>query len=196
MVRAALCVCILALTHNIASAEPIIFVVSYHNLDYAESACEMALREEPDAAKTIRELGNNGYGVEPADWVKDVMEAAAECKTVRDTRELGRRLENQLMDAMAVTTFCNGVTVVRDPHPKYDDHWNEKNLDNEKIKAQKPYWDLHIDYRPGQKIFSWALFPEKAGGGSAGRLVEGEGAIPKVAEQICIVATGRGATIR
>jgi hypothetical protein len=187
--------CRVAVAQSKASAEPIIFVISYHNLDYAETACEMFLSQEAEA-EAVKIRTSKQFGVEPVDWVNDILAGVVDCKSVRDMRELGRRLENELTDALAVTTLCAGVTVIRDPHPKYDGNWDEKSLDNQKIKDQKPHWDLHLDYRPGQKIYSWALFPEKAGGGSAGPLVEGEGATPKVAEQICIVVTGRGATIR
>jgi hypothetical protein len=36
------------------AAEPIVFIVSYHNLDYAKVACEHALQFEPDARNTMR----------------------------------------------------------------------------------------------------------------------------------------------
>jgi hypothetical protein len=103
-----------------ASAEPIVFIVSYHNLDYAKEACRAVLSMEPEATKTIRDLANNPLGLEPADWVKDTVTAAAECKSVRDTRELGTRLENELTDALAVEPLCAGVTVIRDPHPDFN----------------------------------------------------------------------------
>ena len=151
-----------------ASAEPIIFITSYHNLDYAATACELT-----------------GF-LDPA--------GAAECKSVSDPRELGRRLENKLSDALAVTTRCAGVTVIRDPHPKFDGRFSEA---NNKIKQQKPHWNLHLDYNPGFEIFGWTLFPNKAGiMNSAGALVNGEGTVAKAAGEICTVVTGRGATIR
>ena len=176
-----------------AGEEPIVFVVSYHNLDYAAVGCERLRQMEPDAAKTVRNLANSPYGVEPADWVKDVMAGATECKSVSDPRELGRRLENELTDALAVNTRCAGVTVIRDPHPKFDGSFSQT-ISN--IKNQKPYWDLMLDYTPGQKIFGWTLFPKKPGGDSAGALVNGEGVTSEVADAICIVVTGRGANIR
>src|SRR5262249_24768964 len=164
-------------------------------LDYAENACEMFLARAPDAAKSIREITRSA-GLQPADWLYDIVNGANDCKSVRDTRELGRRLENQLLDAMAVNPRCDGVTVIRDPHPKYDAGWLAKNSRNDKIKQQNLYWNLHLDYRPGEKEYSWALFPNKPGGDSNGPLVEGEGATPKVADQICTVVTRRGAAIR
>jgi hypothetical protein len=100
-------------------AEPIVFIVSYHNVDYAKTACEHVLAQAPEAQKTIRDLANNPYG-RPADWVYDIVNGANECKSVSDPRQLGRRLENELIDALAVNTRCAGVTVIRDPHPDYD----------------------------------------------------------------------------
>ena len=63
--------------------EPIVFVFSYHNMDSAKSACDLIFR-----------------------FANDV-EGAADCKSVTDTRQLGRQLENQLTDALAVTTANN-----------------------------------------------------------------------------------------
>jgi hypothetical protein len=186
-------VCLSCVIPTKASAEQIVFVVSYHNLDYAAVACGSIMQMEPDAAKTIRDLANDPY-FKPADWVKDVIAGATECKSVRDPRELGRRLENELTDALAVNTRCAGVTVIRDPHPDYDSGGLSEA--NRKIKDQKPHWDLMLDYSPATKIFGWTLFPEKPGSGSAGALVSGEGTTSKVADAICTVVTGRGANIR
>jgi hypothetical protein len=177
-------------------AEPIVFIVSYHNLDYAKVACDHVLAQAPDAQKTIRELTNNPYG-RPADWVYDVVNGANECKSVQDTRQLGRRLENELADALAVNTRCGGVTVIRDLHPDYDGpSWFETSRNNSKIQTQSDYWNLHLDYIPGQKTYGWTLFSYKAGGTSWGAIINGEGATPKVADDICTVVTRRGATIR
>ena len=96
-----------------ANDQPIVFIVSLHNLDYAKNACNNALAQAPDAQKTIRELSNNPYG-KAADWVYHVVEAANECKSVRDTRALGRKIENELTDALAIDPHCAGVTVIRD----------------------------------------------------------------------------------
>jgi hypothetical protein len=67
---------------------------------------------------------------------------------------------------------------------------------NYALKQQKAYWNLHLDYQPGSRVFGWTLFPNKAGMKSDGNLVSGEGTASKAAKQICIVASGRGATIR
>lgn len=49
---AALCCCIETPQVN---AEPLVFIVSYHNIDYAKNACDHVLSMEPDAAKTVRD---------------------------------------------------------------------------------------------------------------------------------------------
>ena len=119
------------------------------------------------------------------------------CRSVRDPRELGRRLENELMDALALNTRCGGVTVIREPQFDWErDYWLSVYQDHAKIKKQGPYWDLMLDYTPGIDIYGWTLFPEKADGHSAGPMVNGEGTTPQVADQICTVVTRRGATIR
>jgi hypothetical protein len=119
-----------------------------------------------------------------------------ECKFVRDPRELGRRFENQVLDALAVNTRCGGVTVIRDLHQEYDPDWLVVYRTNRKIKDQKPYWDLFLDYNPGLKVHGWTLFPQKAGGAPAGPMVSGEGDTAKIADQICAVIKRQGASIR
>jgi hypothetical protein len=64
------------------------------------------------------------------------------------------------------------------------------------LQEQKAYWDLHLDYQPGSKVFGWTMFPNKAGRNRDGAFVNGEGDAAKAAKQICIVASGRGAAIR
>jgi hypothetical protein len=171
-----------------AEAEPLVFINSLHNLDYADEVCRGVLSMEPEARKTIRELANSQL-VEPADWVKETVTAAAECRTVQDPRQLGRQLENTLTDALAVEPACGGVTVIRDPDRGFSQS-------NETIKQKKPFWNLHLDYRPASKVFGWALFPKEAGSKSSGDTIEGEGTAAKAANQICTVVTRRGATIR
>jgi hypothetical protein len=160
------------------ASEPIVFIVSHHNLDYAKTACEHALSMEPEAAKAIPE---------------ETVAAAIECRTVRDPRELGRRLENDLEEALAVEPLCFHVTVVKDPDRNYDAGSTAASRANYAIRQKKPFWDLHLDYRPGSKVFGWHLFPNDAGLKSSGPLVSGEGTKTEVARQICIAASGRGA---
>ena len=179
-----------------ANAEPLIFIVSYHNVDYAKVACDQVLANEPDAVKDAREHQKYGWG-EVGYATKYTLAAAAECKTVRDTRELGRRLENELLDALAVEPICGGVIVIREPHSDWEKTaFSEFLAKSDSLKEQKAYWDLHLDYNPGDKDFGWSMFPHKAGRKSDGALMSGEGDAAKSAKQICIVASGRGATIR
>ncbi len=152
-----------------ANAEQFVFLVSVHNLNYAKNACDIVLRDEPNSV------------------------GAVDCKSAPDTRSLGRALENQLMDALAVNTNCAGITVTRDPHPEYDSGVPTTNYI---IKKQKPYWDLFVDYAPGQKTFNWTLFSNKSGGKGPPEPINGEGTLAKAATDICIVVTGRGATIQ
>jgi hypothetical protein len=173
---AAFCYCI---DVSQADAKPLVFIVSYHNVDYAKTVCDYVLSME-----------KGGFG----EITRDSLDGAAECKSVRDTRELGRRVENKLIDALAVEPLCAGITVIRDPHPDFDH--GGVSLDNLAIRREKPYWDLHLDYQPGSKVFGWTMFPNKAGMTFDGALVNGEGTASIAARQICIVASGRGATIR
>jgi hypothetical protein len=162
-----------------AKAEPIVFIVSYHNVDYAKTVCDY-----------VSSMQKSGFGLLNDESIAGL----AECKSVRDTRDLGRRLENALIDALAVEPLCNGVTVIRDRHPDHDGGGFSQ--ENYAIKQSKPHWDLHLDYQPGSKAFGWTLYPNKAGMKPDGAFVNGEGTAPKAARQICIVASGHGATIR
>ena len=158
-------------------AEPIVFIVSYHNVDYAKNVCDYVLA-----------MQKSGNGL-----VDETTAGAAQCKSVSDTRLLGRQLENSVIDALAVEPLCGRVTVIRDPHPSYD---GGISISNAQLRQKKPYWDLHIDLQPGSKVLGWTLFPDEPGMKSAGPLVNGQGTAPMAARQICIVVTGRGATIR
>jgi hypothetical protein len=194
LASAAACYCIATPQ---AFAETVVFVVSYHNLDYAKNACDRVLSMEPDAVKTmraVRDIQRFDRGYVNDDTANNILAGAVECRSVRDTRELGRRLENELIDALAVEPLCAGITMIRDPHRDFDGGGFSK--ENDAIKQEKPYWDLHLDYQPGSKVFGWTMFPNKAGMKLEGSLVNGEGTASKAAKQICIVASGRGATIR
>lgn len=136
-----------------------------------------------------------GWGEVTDETTKSILAGAAECKSVRDTREVGRRLENDLIDALAVEPVCAGVTMMRDPHPNFDGG-GSFSQSNYAIKQQKAYWDLHLDYQPGSKVFGWTMFNNIAGMKPDGPFVNGEGTASKAAKEICIVASGRGATIR
>jgi hypothetical protein len=176
------------------AAEPIVFIVSYHNLDYAKVACEHVFEFEPDARKAMRNAQRFKWQLSDDDTYKNVLAGAAECRSVRDPRELGRKLENELIDALAVNTRCGGVTVMRDPHPDYDRGSDTDEV--RKVGQQSFHWDLHIDYNPGSKTYGWTLFPTDPGPKMAGPFVSGEGDTAKNADQICVVVTKKGAVIR
>ena len=63
-------------------------------------------------------------------------------------------------------------------------------------EERNDYWDLMVDYAPGSQVYSWALFPTARSGRPNGRMISGEGAAFQIAEQVCIVVTGRGASVR
>jgi hypothetical protein len=132
-----------------AFAEPLVFIVSYHNVDYAKTACDHVLSLEPDAAKTVREFQKFGWGEVKDDTTRNILAGAAECKSVRDMRELGRRLENELIDALAVEPVCAGVTMMRDPHPDFEGGGYSQS--NYAIKQQKAYCILIIN-RPVKSL--------------------------------------------
>jgi hypothetical protein len=176
------------------ATEPLVFIVSYHNVDYAKIVCDHVLSMEPDAVKTVRDWQKYGWGEVTDETIKLTLAGASECKSVRDRRELGRRLENDVIDALAVEPLCGGVSVVRDPHPDFDGGGLSQG--NYAMKQQKAHWDLHLDYQPGSKVLGWTMSPNKAGTKPDGAFVSGEGDSTKAAKQICIVASGRGATIR
>jgi hypothetical protein len=159
------------------ASEPIVFIVSHQNLDFAKTACEHVLSREPEAKAILDET----------------VAAAIECRTVRDPRELGRRLENDVVEALVAEPLCFHVTVVKDPDRNYDAGSSAASRANYAIRQKKPFWDLHLDYRPGSKVFGWHLFPNDAGLKSSGPSVSGEGTKTEAASEICSVASGRGA---
>jgi hypothetical protein len=107
------------------------------------------------------------------DTTKYILAATAQCRSVRDPRELGRKLENELIDALAVNTKCGGVTVMREPHPDYD-HGSDT-AEVLKVRPRSSHWDLHIDYDPGSKVYGCSLFPNDPGPKMAEPFVTGEG---------------------
>ena len=133
-----------------AMAEPIVFLGSLHNLDYAEVACEAAISNAAGYA-------GSPYETQP-DWVKDLLAGAAECKSVGDPRLLGRRLENEFSDALAVALGCRGVAVYRDLHPDFDPNFFANDVRNEELKKKAPWWDLLLDFEPGKETYGWSLF--------------------------------------
>jgi hypothetical protein len=174
MQRLIIALAAVALAPSVSVAEPILFIASMHNLNFAKAACETVI--------------GRGFANE-----------AVECKTVEDFRWLGRVLENRVIAALAVNTRCGGVTVIRDFDHNFDRKvWEDNFQANLKTRLQSDHWDLFLDYSPGHTTFGWTLFPKKAGldGRISGPIVDGEGDATKAADQICTVVTGRGATIR
>ena len=117
-------------------------------------------------------------------------EGIAECKLAGD----GRKLENEVTSRMATSPRCQGVNVFRQNHPGYDGNFNEL-----ADQMKQVHWDLYLDYNPGQTTHNWTLFP-KTGGVSGGELVlngivEGEGTVSQIADQICIAVKKQGASI-
>ena len=151
-----------------AKADPIV-MNSHYNLDYARVACEQAV--------------TSGYAA-----------GAAECNSMGDKRELGRRLENRVVDALAAEPGCAGVTVIRDPRPNSDR--GRRSEADDQSKQKKPFWDLKIDYEPGEKAFGWTLFLFAPDANTAGPFFSGEGIPAKAAKRICKLASGRDPTIR
>jgi hypothetical protein len=177
----ALCSCVVAPQ---AFAETLVFIISYHNVDYAKAACERVLSKQKSGLGEVND--------------ENITTGATECKSVRDTRELGRRLENEVLDALAAEPLCAGITMIRDPHPEFDRGGFSENLsqENHALKQAYPHWDLHLDYQPGSKVFGWAMYRNKAGMRPDGPLLSGEGNASKAAKAICTIASGPGATSR
>jgi hypothetical protein len=177
MRRLIIALAVITLAPTVSVAEPILFIASIHNLNFAKIACDTAI--------------GRGFANE-----------ATECKTVEDFRWLGRVLENRVIAALAVNTRCGGVTVIQDFDRSFDGKvWEDSFQANLKIRGQSDHWELFLDYRPGYKTFGWSLIPKKAGligpnANISGPIVDGEGDATKAADQICTVVTGRGATIR
>ena len=159
----------------------------------AEAACSR-LRSIADI-KDITEVLNNASDYDPEDvkFNKQEFDGISECKSVKDPRELGRRLEDSIMDQFAVNTRCGGVAAYIEGYDKFDGKFNAVAMQAEE---RNDYWGLMVDYAPGSKVYSWALFPTARSGRPNGRMISGEGAASQIAEQVCIVVTGRGAGVR
>jgi len=159
------------LTPGAAVAEPIIVIISsQHNLEYARRACSSPML--------------NAEGI-------------AECKFVGDGRNVGRKFENEVRSRMATNPRCHGVDVFRQSHPDYEGKINFNELADQ---LKQVHWTLFLEYNPGQTAHNWTLFPWTGGdvsGGElvAGGLVEGEGTVSQIADQICIVVTKGGANV-
>jgi hypothetical protein len=162
---------LVAMSMATSADEPIIVIISsQHNLEYARRACSSPLL--------------NAEGI-------------AECKFAGDGRKLGRKLENEVRSRMATNPRCQSVDVFRQNHPDYD---GKINFDELADQMKQVHWTLFLEYNPGQTTHNWTLFPWTGGDVSGGELVpggmvEGEGTVSQIAEQICTVVTKRGASI-
>jgi hypothetical protein len=183
------------LTETAATAEekPIVILASIHNVDFAEASCSYLLNVAD--VKNITRVLNNPSDFDPKDvkFNEQLANGIWECKSVKDRRELGRRLENNVMDQMAVNTRCSDVSAYIEGYDKFDGKFNADAMQAEERGA---FWSLMVDYVPGSNVHGWSLFPENAVGATSsnGRLISGEGTVSQIAEQVCAVVTGHGAS--
>ena len=93
------------------------------------------------------------------------------------------------------------MSVFRANHPAFDGMGDHFEIERQSKKA---HWDLTLDYIAGRQTHGWHLLPYSAatGGGpfqqrgQMGKMVEGEGTVAQIADQICTVVTNQGANIR
>jgi hypothetical protein len=185
------------LTKTAAAAEskPLVILASIHNVDFAEASCSYLLNVAD--VRNITRVLNNPSDFDPEDvkFNKQLSDGIWECRSVKDRRELGRRLENNIMDQLAVNTRCAGVSAYIEGYDKFDGKFNAAAMQAEEGSG---YWSLMVNYAPGSKVHGWSLFPVNASGTtpSDGRMISGEGTVSQIAEQVCIVVTRHGASIR
>ena len=179
-----------SLTRTAASAErkPIVILASIYNVDFAEATCSHLLTVV-DVKNITRVLNNpSEFDPENVKTNKQLFDGISECQSVKDRRELGRRLENNIMDQLIVNTRCAGVFVYIEGYDKFDGKLNAAAMQAEKRGA---FWNLMVDYAPGSEVYGWSLFPENANGGIPnGRMISGAGTVSQIAEQVCVVVTG------
>jgi hypothetical protein len=181
-------------------ADPIVVLSSWHNLDFAKNACEKTLATADISKDSIRWVLANPSAYDPDDvkFYKTLSDGSYECRMARDARTLGRKLESEVLNLLAVSPRCRGVTVFIEGDENYDGRIDATIAD---VKKWNDHWDLHLDYVPGSKVHGWWLFPSCAGnkGGGfnlRGPVISGEGATAMIADQVCVVVTGQGATVR
>jgi hypothetical protein len=169
---------------SVAIADPVVFLVSGHNLDYAKAACDHVIETE--------KISLNGAS---QNEVNQIETAVTQCKLEPDPRVLGRQLEGELLSALAASSRCSGVSVYRELDIHFDgDKFYKNYAEDQKIRDQtRLYWDLYIDFYPGKITFGWTLYPNSHGGNMQD--VSGEGTSGEVADQVCTVVSGQGATI-
>ena len=182
-------------TANSAERNPIVILASIHNVDFAEASCSYLLNVA-DVKYIPWVLNNKPSDLDPEDvkFKKQLSDGIRECNSVKDRRVLGRRLENNIMDQLAVNVRCAGVSAYIEGYDKFDGKLNAAAMQAEERGA---FWSLMVDYAPGSEVHGWSLFPENASGGTPnGRMISGTGTVSQIAEQVCIVVTGQGRGVR
>lgn len=179
-------------TTNVAAAAPrsIVILRSAHDLDYAYNACEALLKfTDIDAVtRVVKGAPDSNPGAKSN---KQLLDGISECKSVSDPRELGRRLEENIVHEAAVMPLCTDVSVYIEGYEKYDGKLNETAIQAEQ---HKDYWLLLVDYTPGSQIYAWSLFPENMRlepSSPTGHLNLGEGTISQITTQICTAVARR-----
>ena len=163
-------------------------MASIYNVDFAEASCSHLLKVVD--VKNITRVLNNPSEFDPENVKsnKQLFDGISECQSVKDRRELGRRLENNIMDQLIVNARCAGVSAYIEGYDKFDGKFNAAAMQAEESGA---FWSLMVDYKPGSEVHGWSLFPEGASGGTPnGRMISGAGTVSQIAEQVCIVVTG------
>ncbi|SRR6266851_259662 len=162
-----------ALTLASVEAEPIIIVPSWNSPEHAVVACrhvrEVLIRTVPDDPH--------------------VRAALAECNLAGDGSNLGIQLEQEVLKAMAISTRCRGVTIFRETR-------EPNNFSELEPHRRRFHWDLLLNYVPGYRAHSWVLAPINGQGRTEGAAQRGEEVPVQIAEHVCIIVTGQGATIR
>jgi hypothetical protein len=84
---------LLTMTPVAAEPKPIVVLASWNNLEKPKYACDNVTSND---MKVIAQVLNNpsDYNPEDVKYNKQLFDGILECKSVKDTRELGRRLES------------------------------------------------------------------------------------------------------
>src|SRR5207244_12751352 len=76
---------------------------------WARTAPAPRRRQLSKASDRVIRAQTPDYDPEDVKFTKQQFDGISECKSVKDPRELGRRLEDSIMDQFAVNTRCGGV---------------------------------------------------------------------------------------
>jgi hypothetical protein len=66
-------------------------------------------------------------------------------------------------------------------YDKFDGKFNAVAMQAEE---RNDYWGLMVDYAPGSKVYSWALFPTARSGRPNGRMISGEDAASQMSASL------------